>query len=101
MTITRPDLVYVVHILSQFMQAPREKHMDATRRVLNLKGTTGCGISLSANSDLRLMGFCGSDWGACPLSRKSLTGYFVRLGNSPISWRTKKQATVSRSSAEA
>jgi len=102
LTITRPDLTYAVHILSQFMQAPREDHIEAARRVLRyLKGTAGQGILLRAATDLHLVGFCDSDWRACPLSRKSLTGYFITLGGSPVSWRSKKQATVSRSSAEA
>ncbi|KAJ4747387.1 Retroelement pol polyprotein-like [Rhynchospora pubera] len=102
LTITRPDLCYSVHILAQFMHAPLDVHYDAAIRVMRyLKGSPGQGILLSANSDLTLYGYCDSDWAACPLTRRSLTGYFVMLGTSPISWKTKKQHTVSRSSAEA
>ena len=102
LTITRPELTYAVHVLSQFMHSPKGEHMQAARRLLRyLKGSPGDGILLHAKNDLQLYGFCDSDWGACPLSRRSLTGYFVTLGGSPISWKTKKQATVSRSSAEA
>jgi len=60
-TITRPDLLYAVHILSQFVQAPRKEHMEAAHRVLRyLKGTVAFGILLKANADLRLHGFCDS-----------------------------------------
>ena len=84
------------------MQAPREEHMEAVRRVLRyLKGTAGNGIFLQAHTDLQVTAYCDSDWGACPLTRRSLTGYFVTVGGSPVSWKTKKQVTVSRSSAEA
>ncbi|KAJ3708504.1 hypothetical protein LUZ61_012209 [Rhynchospora tenuis] len=102
LTITRPDLCYSVHILAQFMHAPLDVHYDAAIRVMRyLKGSPGQGILLRAESDLTLYGYCDSDWATCPLTRRSLTGYFVMLGASPISWKTKKQHTVSRSSAEA
>ncbi|KAJ1688075.1 hypothetical protein LUZ63_019465 [Rhynchospora breviuscula] len=102
LTITRPDLCYSVHILAQFMHAPLDVHYDAAIRVMRyLKGNPGQGILLRADSDLTLYGYCDSDWATCPLTRRSLTGYFVMLGTSPISWKTKKQHTVSRSSAEA
>ncbi|KAJ4769875.1 Retroelement pol polyprotein-like [Rhynchospora pubera] len=102
LTITRPDLCYSVHVLAQFMQAPLDIHYNAAIRVLRyLKGSPGQGIVLSADNDLLLSGYCDSDWASCPLTRRSLTGYFVMLGDSPISWKTKKQHTVSRSSAEA
>ena len=91
-----------MHILSQFMQAPKEEHIDATRRVVRyIKGTAGQGLFLPKNSKLELVGYYDSDWGACPITRQSLTGYFIKLGNSPISWKTKKQNTVSRSSPKA
>ena len=102
LTITRLELCYVVHILSQVMQQPREEHMEAAKRVLRyLKGNPGQGILLRSDSNLQLYAFCASDWGACPITRRSLTRYFVTLGDSPIWWKTKKQSTVSRSSAEA
>ena len=84
------------------MHAPHEEHMTAARRVVQyLKGTAGQGILLQFDSTLQLIGFCDSDWGACPVSRQSLSGYFITLRGSLISWSSKKQPTVSRSSAEA
>ncbi|KAJ4808040.1 Retroelement pol polyprotein-like [Rhynchospora pubera] len=102
LTITRPELCYSVHILAQFMQNPLQAHYEAALRVLRyLKGNPGQGILLRTSGKLQLNAFCDSDWASCPLTRRSLTGYFVMLGESPISWKTKKQQTVSRSSAEA
>jgi hypothetical protein len=99
---TRPELTYSVHVLSQFMHQPRQEHWEAALRVVRyLKGKPGQGILLNRNCDLKLSGWCDSDWASCPLTRKSLTGWIIHLGDSPISWKTKKQQTVSRSSAEA
>ncbi|GJV97436.1 retrovirus-related pol polyprotein from transposon TNT 1-94 [Tanacetum coccineum] len=84
------------------MQQPRVAHWEAALRVVRyLKGCPGQGILLRSDNDLQLYGWCDSDWAACPLTRRSLTRYFFQLGKSPISWKTKKQHTVSRSSAEA
>ena len=102
LTITRPELSYSVHILSQFMQDPREDHMATAKHVLRyLKGNPRQGLFMKTDSNLQLVAYYDSDWGACPITRRSLTGYFITLGGSPISWKTKKQTTASRSSAEA
>ena len=88
--------------LSQFLIVPRKSHMLAAQRVLQyIKGTPGQGIYFSVDSDFQLKAFYDADWVGCPDTRKSLIGYCVFLGNSLISWRSKKQSVVSRSSAEA
>ncbi|KAH9750239.1 protein kinase domain-containing protein [Citrus sinensis] len=102
LTVTRPDIVFAVHVLSRFMHEPRTTHMDAAIRVLRyLKGSPSKGILLSSTSDLHIRGYCDVDWGSCPTTRRSITGYCTFLGDSPISWKTKKQNVVSRSTAEA
>ncbi|GAU34891.1 hypothetical protein TSUD_144220 [Trifolium subterraneum] len=81
---------------------PQTKHWDAALRVVRyLKGNPGQGVLLDSNSDLQLYGWCDSDWASCPLTRRSLTGWIIFLGQSPVSWKTKKQHTLARSSAEA
>ena len=99
---TRPDLCFSVHVLSQFLQAPREEHWNAALRVVRyLKGKPGQGVLLKRDNSLQLTGWCDSDWAGCPVTRRSVTGWMVFLGSSPVSWKTKTQVTVSRSSAEA
>nr|AII99795.1 copia-type retrotransposon polyprotein [Sinapis alba] len=66
-----------------------------------LKGSPGQGIMLSSSTDLSLTIYCDSDWSSCPSTRRSLSAFVAMLGDSPISWKTKKQDTVSHSSAEA
>ncbi|XP_019094441.1 PREDICTED: uncharacterized protein LOC109129883 [Camelina sativa] len=100
--VTRLDLAYSVHLLAQFMKEPKEDHWHAAIRVVNyLKSDPGQGILLRSDNDFQVTGWCDSDWSRCRMSRRSVTGYFIQLGNSPVSWKTKKQKTVSRSSAEA
>ncbi|CAH9085149.1 unnamed protein product [Cuscuta europaea] len=101
LTVTRPDIVYSVSQLSQFLSAPRQTRLNAAIRVLMyLKHTPGQGIYLSSDNDITLTGFCDADRAGCPFNRRSSTGYSITLGVSPISWQTKKQSVVSRSSAE-
>jgi len=83
------------------MQNPRSKHWQAALRVVRyLKEHSGQGILLPQENNLQLSGWCDSDWASCPLTRKSLIGWFIQPGTSPISWKMQKQQTISASSAE-
>nr|GEV70187.1 ribonuclease H-like domain-containing protein [Tanacetum cinerariifolium] len=102
LTNTRPDIAYVVHCLSQYMRSPLNSHLDAALRVLRyLKGSSGSGIQINKTGNLKLRAYADSDWARCHATRKSVSGYCVFLGDSLVTWKSKKQSTLFRSSAEA
>ena len=101
LTFTCLDLAFSVHQLCQFMQHPTTSHLEAAKRVSRyVQGTLHFGIHL-APGPLTFSAFFEVNWAGDPIDRKSTTGILVFLGSSPISWSSKKQSTVSRSSTEA
>uniref|UniRef100_A0A3Q7F0C2 Reverse transcriptase Ty1/copia-type domain-containing protein n=1 Tax=Solanum lycopersicum TaxID=4081 RepID=A0A3Q7F0C2_SOLLC len=102
LTHTRPDILFAIQTLSQFMHSPKLSHMTAATRVVRyLKKSPGLGIFLSSDCDSTLTAFCDADWASCPNTRRSVTGYLIKFGSSSVSWKSTKQSTISRSSAEA
>lgn len=102
LTISRPDISFTVHALSKFMHKPTALHYQASLRVLRyLKGCPNQGVLFAHSSTASLTAYCDSDWPGCPSSRRSTTGFCILLGHSPISWKSKSQTVVARSSAEA
>ncbi|XP_024164269.1 uncharacterized mitochondrial protein AtMg00810 [Rosa chinensis] len=102
LTITRPDIAFAVNSVSQFMSHPRAPHLIAAKRILRyFKGTLGHGLSFSPQCHpVHLSAYSDADWAGCPDSRRSTSGYLIYLGNTLISWCSKKQPTIARSSAE-
>uniref|UniRef100_A0A151UDQ7 Retrovirus-related Pol polyprotein from transposon TNT 1-94 n=1 Tax=Cajanus cajan TaxID=3821 RepID=A0A151UDQ7_CAJCA len=102
LTVTRTNIAYVVHLVSQFMCAPRSTHFAAVLRIIiYIKGTIFHGLHYSVDSPLILRAYLDADWGGDPTDRRSVTGFCIFLGDSLISWRSKKQQLVARSSTEA
>ena len=95
LTVTRLDISYAVHIVSQFMAAPRSPHYAAVLRILRyLKGTIFDGLHFSSHSSLTFQAYSDADWVGDPTDRRSTTGYCFLLG------RSKKLTVVARSRTE-
>ena len=103
-TITRLDITYSVNRVCQFMQSPLITHWKAIKRILRyLAGTLHHGLHLqhSSNSHLNITGFCDADWALDVDDSHSTSGYCLFLGPNLVSWHSRKQHTVSKSSTEA
>ncbi|XP_071683292.1 uncharacterized mitochondrial protein AtMg00810-like [Lolium perenne] len=104
LTLRRPELQYAVQQVCLHMHAPRDAHWAAVKRILRyICGTMGYGLSLhvSPSTSIDLVAYSDADWEGCSDTRRSTSGYCVYLGSSLVSWSSKRQPTVSRSSAEA
>ncbi|GAV73800.1 hypothetical protein CFOL_v3_17283 [Cephalotus follicularis] len=89
LTVTRQDIAFSVSLVSQFLATPRITHWNVVIRILRyLKGALGRG------------GFSDPDWAGSPIDRRPTTGYYVFLGGNLVSWKSKKQPLVPRSSAK-
>ena len=96
--------MWIVNVLSRFMDKPANTHWLAGKRVLSyLQATKSLKLVYPRDSDYNLTGESDADWSGYHDDRRSTTGYFFKLGFSggAVSWRTKKQQTVALSSCEA
>ena len=101
LTITRPDISFAVHRVSQFMQAPRHLHFTVVHRIIRyLWGSSRHGLFFPCGTPLRLAAYNDANWAGCPNTRQSVTGWCMFLGDSLISRKSKKQDRVSKSSTE-
>jgi histone deacetylase 1/2 len=102
LTITRPDLAFAVQQACLYMHDPRQHHQAQLKRILRyVRGTTSHGLLLRASSTLDVTAYSDADWGGCLDTRRSTSGFYVFLGDSIVSWSSKRQPTLSRSSTEA
>lgn len=102
LTTTRPDILYVVSVLSRFMHCPSEIHLQAAKRIVRyIKGTITYGVKFLKSQPVKLCGYSDNDWGGSEDDAKSTSGNCFSLGSGIFSWSCKKQNIVAQSTAEA
>ncbi|MBW0540016.1 hypothetical protein O181_079731 [Austropuccinia psidii MF-1] len=101
-TATRPDLAHAVSSLSQYLEKPGIRHWKGFLHILRyVKGSQELGLHYFRKGKEGITGYCDADWGNCRLTRRSVSGYLALFGNCLVMWKTRKQQSVSTSTAEA
>ncbi|KAG7584165.1 GAG-pre-integrase domain [Arabidopsis suecica] len=101
LTASRPDLCLSVGVCARYQAKPKQSHLEAVKRILKyVKGTVELGIWYSRNSNQNLVGYCDADYAGNVNDRRSTSGGCFFLGNNLIAWLSKKQNSVSISTAE-
>ncbi|RVX03687.1 Retrovirus-related Pol polyprotein from transposon RE2 [Vitis vinifera] len=99
---TRPDIAFAVSVVSQYMHSPKESHLEAVYKILRyLKGSPGRGLFFKKSDSKKVEIYTDADWAGAADDRRSTTGYCTYVWGNLVTWRSKKQSVVARSSAEA
>ena len=100
LTVTRPNIAYYVSVVSQYMSSPTVDHWAAIKQILcYLKGAPGRGILYINHGHDRFECFTDADWAGSMEDKRPTSSYCVFVGGNLVSWKSKKQSVVSRSSA--
>ncbi|XP_046393582.1 secreted RxLR effector protein 161-like [Ischnura elegans] len=101
-TTTRPDISGAMSILCRRVSNPRQRDWEALKKLMRyLEQTSDMELNIYACEDLKLTGYVNADWGGDIQDRKSTSAYIFKLGNSAISWSSRKQSSVALSTTEA
>lgn len=98
---TRPDVSFAVNYLSRFMAVPAANHLARAKDLVAYLHATADDCLVLGGESLTIHGCCDADYAGCKMSRRSTSGYALFLGNGIVDWKSQRQATVSRSTAEA
>ena len=102
LTASRPDIMFATCLCARFQSCPKESHMIAIKRIFRyLKGTPSLGLWYPKDTRFNLVGYSDADYAGCRVDRKSTSGSCQFLGSRLVSWYSKKQQSVSTSTAEA
>ena len=86
---TRPDIAFAVTKLSQYASNPSKEHLDKVLYICRyLLGTPNYALVYDRPGDGGLEAYADSDWASDPNTRKSTSGYVVKLAGTIFSWNT-------------
>jgi hypothetical protein len=101
-TTSRPDVMQAFGQVAGFQAAPKESHVLAVKRIFKyLKGTEEFGLWYPKGKDLSLIVYTDADWAGYIDDQQSTSGETFYLGDCLVSWLSKKQSSISSSTAEA
>ena len=102
LTASKPDIAFSVGVCARYQAAPKESHLIAVKRIIRyVNETPDYGLWYSKDSNACLAGYLDVDWVGNVNDRKSTSGGCFYLGNNLVSWMSKKQNSMSLSTAEA
>ena len=101
-TVSRPNIAFSVGVCARYQAAPKESHLIAVKQIIRyVNGTPDYGLWYSKDTNACLAYYSDADWVGSMDDRKSTSGGCFYLGNNLVSWMSKKQNSVSLSTAEA
>ena len=99
---TRPDITFAVSRLAQYVERPTNALWLRVKRIFRyLSGSKYLGLRYHNSMSIEQVGYSDSDWGGCPVQRKSTSGYVFTMSNAAVCWKSKKQGCIAQSSSEA
>jgi len=98
---TRPDLLSTISILGRYAAQPKVKHLEYLGGALGyLHHTQDLRLTLKRTKNRDITAYSDADYGSDRVTRRSMSGYVVRMGENAISWKCKKQSLVATSTME-
>ena len=100
--VTRPNLAFSISLLAHFQANPGMEHWNALMHVIGyIKNMIDYGLTYSHDAELSPTAFVDADYGGCRDTHQSTSGYVFTMAGGPVTWSSKRQATVALLTTEA